>query len=301
MTDTAYVEFLQTSLPHLGLRWQGFRRVRGQVIKRLKRRLRALQLHDLSAYRAYLETHPEEWRVLDSMCRISISRFYRDHGMFQTLQADVLPRLARYVQTRHEGVLRCWSAACASGEEAYTLGIMWHLRVSPRFPDVQIDVVATDIDPHLLARARRGRYAWGSLKDLPAYWIEAGFDRCNQNYVVRETFRHAIRFVEQDIRQAFPQGSFHLILCRNLVFTYFADALQRTLLAGMTSRLVSGGILLVGKHESLPQPHPSMVRYAGQQGFFQKTDALVTPSGRCGWYEFCATRESSKGNGRAGF
>jgi chemotaxis protein methyltransferase CheR len=189
------------------------------------------------------------------MCRISISRFYRDHDVFETLRADILPRLAQYVRVHHEGQLRCWSAGCASGEEVYTLKILWHLCLSPQFPDVQLDLMATDIDPHLLDRARRGQYGWGSVKDLPSHWIEAGFDRFDTSYKVRETFRDAIHFVEQDIRQALPDGPFHLILCRNLVFTYFADSLQRTLLAGMATRLVPGGILLVGKHESLPQPN----------------------------------------------
>jgi chemotaxis protein methyltransferase CheR len=72
---------LQAALPRLGLRWPGFRKVRGQVIKRLKRRLRVLHLQDLVGYAAYLDTHPAEWGVLDAICRISVSRFYRDKGV----------------------------------------------------------------------------------------------------------------------------------------------------------------------------------------------------------------------------
>ena len=75
--EREYIEFLQVVLPRLGLRWPGFRKVRGQVIKRLKRRLKALHLQDLAGYAAYLDTHPAEWGVLDAMCRISVSRFYR--------------------------------------------------------------------------------------------------------------------------------------------------------------------------------------------------------------------------------
>lgn len=68
--------------------------MRGQVIKRLKRRLKSLQLQDVAEYAAYIDAHPAEWRVFDSMCRISISRFYRDKGVFETVQQEVLPRRA---------------------------------------------------------------------------------------------------------------------------------------------------------------------------------------------------------------
>jgi len=91
--ERAYIEFLQVVLPRLGLRWPGFRKVRGQVIKRLKRRLRVLHLQDLAGYAAYLDTHPAEWDVLDAMCRISMSRFYRDKGVFVTLRETLLPHI----------------------------------------------------------------------------------------------------------------------------------------------------------------------------------------------------------------
>src|SRR5919106_3075596 len=90
MTDADYVQFLKAYLPQLGLRWQGFRKVRRQVIKRLKRRLRDLGLQDLSAYTAYVKRHPEEWEVLDACCRITVSRFYRDADVFAVLRNHVL-------------------------------------------------------------------------------------------------------------------------------------------------------------------------------------------------------------------
>lgn len=270
MQDTAYVQCLQACLPRLGLRWQGFRQVHKQVTKRLKRRLRALQLPDLSAYVSYLESHPEEWTILDSLCRISISRFYRDKDVFDTLCTDVLPRLARCARAQHKQTLRCWSAGCASGEEVYTLKILWHLGVAPQFPDRHLCIIATDADRHVLERARRGWYPRSSMRELPPDWVEVGFARLDNGYVVRDVFREAVYFLEQDIRTALPPGRFDLILCRNLVFTYFAAPVQRDILARIVARLVPGGILLVGKHESLPQDCQHVVAYDAQRGLFQK-------------------------------
>jgi len=266
--ERADIEFLQTALPRLGLRWPGFRKVRGQVIKHIKRRLNALHLQDLAGYAAYLDTHPAEWGVLDTMCRISISRFYRGKGVFATFRETVLPELAEQVRASDATVLRCWSAGCVSGEEAYTVQLLWRLCLAERFPDIQLEIMATDADPHLIERARQGRYSRGSLKDLPPRWLEVGFERCGDDFVVRDTFREGIRFAAQDIRCEFPAGPFHLVLCRNLVFTYFADPVQRAVLTRIATRLAPGGILLVGRHEALPSEHPDWVPDADRQGFF---------------------------------
>ncbi|MEE9148952.1 MAG: CheR family methyltransferase [Candidatus Tectomicrobia bacterium] len=271
MANTDSIQFLQATLPHLGLQWQGFRKVRGQVLKRIKRRLRELGLPDVSAYGAYLECHAEEWGILDGFCHISVSRFYRDKRVFDVVLQEVLVRLAQRVQISQTHVLRCWSAGCASGEEAYTLNLAWHLSLAHRFPDVQLQIIATDASPHMLSRARQGRYAWQSVKDVPPHWIEAGFERHNSDYYVRDAYRD-IQFVVQDIRQELPKTHFHLVLCRNLVFTYFATPLQREILSQISARLLSDGILVIGTHESLPPDSPDFVAEAdqGALGLYRK-------------------------------
>ena len=95
MQDKECVQFLQWALPRLSLRWAGFRKVRRQVCKRIQRRIRTIGLADTNAYRKLLETDKEEWQVLDELCRITISRFFRDREVFDCLGAHVLPQLAR--------------------------------------------------------------------------------------------------------------------------------------------------------------------------------------------------------------
>ena len=94
MKDEQCVRFLPWALPQLRMRWDGFRKVRRQVRKRLARRLRELGLADTEAYRDYLRRHAEEWHYLDTLCRITISRFYRDKGVYAALSEQVLPTLA---------------------------------------------------------------------------------------------------------------------------------------------------------------------------------------------------------------
>jgi chemotaxis protein methyltransferase CheR len=273
MTDADYVQFLKAYLPQLGLRWQGFRKVHRQVIKRLKRRLQELGLQELSAYTAYVERHLEEWIVLDACCRITVSRFYRDPEMFDALRNHVLPSLAQVVSVEKQRELRCWSAGCASGEEVYTLKMLWEQCLSSQFPELRLRIMATDADSHMLERARTGWYTLGSLKALPCQWRAWGFDRCRGGYVVRQMLREGISFAEQDIRTDHPEGQFHLILCRNLVFTYFAQPVQQEVLEQIATRLVPGGILVVGKHETLPPSTRQMVAYDEPHGLYQRVQA----------------------------
>jgi len=260
LTDRQCVDFLQWALPQLGLRWTGFRKVRGQVHKRIVRRLRELELTHISEYRRYLAEYPAEWTDLDARLRISISRFYRDREVFDHLRHTVLPELARMASQRGEQRLKVWSAGCASGEEPYSVALIWINQVQADFPDLPCQVLATDADETMLQRAERASYPASSLKQLPADWRRNAFVCSNGEHELASQFRGLVQFRQADIRVDQPAESFSLILCRNLVFTYFDEPLQRQVLARLSERLVPGGYLVIGKHESLPRG----VRFAGQ-------------------------------------
>ncbi len=248
MTDAECVEFLRWALPRLRMRWGGFRRVRRQVCKRLARRLRQLDLADLTGYRTHLDTDPAEWSTLDAICRISISRFHRDRAVFDFLGDEVLPQLARGASA-----LRCWCIGCAAGEEAYTLKILWVLRLRPRFPRLPLHIEATDADEQQLRRARGACFSGSSLKQLPADWRAAAFEASDGLQRLRPAFRTGITFRQEDVRTRLAEGPFDLILCRNLVFTYFEEPLQVEILQALAARLRRGGALVIGAHETLPE------------------------------------------------
>lgn len=252
MRNQDCVGFLQWCLPGLGLRWRGFRKVRGTVCKRVARRMRDLGLADVAGYRALLATHPAEWARLDAMCRIPISRFWRDRGVFDELASNTLPALARDARERGDSVVRAWSAGCASGEEPYSLRLAWTLCAEPAFPDVRIDIVATDVDETLLARARRGLYRPSSLRDLPCSLAERAFRRSGDLFELRPELRRDIAFSLQDIRTEAPDAKFDLALWRNLVFTYFDAPTQSRLLDELRAHMRPGGALVIGAHEKLP-------------------------------------------------
>ncbi len=252
MEDSQCVAFLQWALPRLGMRWEGFRKVRRQVCKRLRRRLSELGLPNPAAYRAHLEQHPEEWAVLENLTHITISRFNRDRSVFTCLQREVLPALASGTIARGSNTMEVWSAGCASGEEAYTLTIIWQLALARRFPALTIRILATDLDDAMLARARRGCFTASSLRELPERWRAAAFVKQDRHYCLQDTCKEAVTIARHDIRTPPPDGPFDLVMCRNLAFTYFDLDLQRTTAARLASALQGGGALVLGTHEALP-------------------------------------------------
>lgn len=234
------------------MRWPGFRKVRGQVCKRLRRRLGELGLTDLDGYRAFLERHPEEWVRLEALTHITISRFHRDRGTFDLLLREVLPALAATAVARGDDVVRAWCAGCASGEEPYSLAILWRLGLAWDRP-LGLRILATDVDAAMLARARRGCYREGSLRELPPSWRAAAFGRRGSEFCVRDEFREAVSIARQDIRRdPAPGGGFDLVMCRNLAFTYFDVGGQQVVAARLAGAMQEGGALVLGRHEVLP-------------------------------------------------
>jgi chemotaxis protein methyltransferase CheR len=275
------VAFLQWALPRLGLAWPGFRRVHRQVCKRIGRRLQSLRLGSPAAYRAHLDSHPEEWRVLDSMCRIPVSRLVRDRIVFERLAGVTLPCLAARAMNRTDRTLSCWSAGCASGEEPYSLSVMWKLELAPRFPDLGFRVLATDVDERLLERARRGQYQHSSLREVPPAWIEAAFTRRARLFVLRPEFHLGVEFLAQDLRQHVPSGPFDLVLCRNLAFTYFDAPLQRLTLMRVLAALRPGGGLVIGRRERLPEGAAGLDPWIAELGVYRRAEGPQLGLGAC--------------------
>jgi chemotaxis protein methyltransferase CheR len=232
-----------------------------------------LQLDDFAAYRARLEADPTEWRAFDECCHITISRFFRDRGVFEVLRGRVLPDIAARAR-RERRAARMWSAGCASGEEPYTLKILWDLDVAGSFPDVSLAIIATDVDRTMLARAREGCFEAGSLHELPLHCVSQAFDQVGPLFCVKPRHREEIEFRYQDLRVATPALSFDLILCRYVAFTYFALPLQQQVLARIVDRLSPDGYLAIGTHERLPGDAPDLMPLAGAPQIFEKRAAV---------------------------
>ncbi len=120
---------------------------------------------------------------------------------------------------------------------------------------VAIDVLATDIDTVQLARATRGCFPSGVMRELPDHWRSAAFDDRDGESCLREPLR-AVRFAHHDLRTPPPPGPFDLVLCRNLAFSYFDEPTQRAVTESVRAVLRTGGVLVVGHDECVPSGAP---------------------------------------------
>lgn len=252
MKDAGCVHFLQWALPRLSMRWPGFKKVRRQVCRRLDKRIAELGLADVESYRKLLEREADEWSVLDALCRVTISRFYRDRIVFDYLSTEVLPVLVYQARRRKSTTFRVWSAGCASGEEPYTMALIHHYLIGTAYPDLGLEIIGTDSDPVMLARAGAGRYQHSSLRELPSAWRQEAFERHGDLSLLKPELREHVDFFNLDIRRSSPRGVFHVILCRNLAFTYFDRPLQRHMVKKFAGKLEQGGVLVCATHEKPP-------------------------------------------------
>lgn len=275
MKDEQCVRFLQWALPKLHMRWPGFRKVRKQVCKRVDARMRNLSVAGVDEYKAYLREHADEWAELDALCRITISRFYRDQGVFAILGQQVLPALARQALERGDTQLRVWSAGCASGEEPYTLAVLWAMELQSGFPGMSIEIVATDADANMMRRARDACYTFGSLKNMPDSWRKRAFELEDNSYCLKPEYKRCVELLEQDIRQQRPDGRFDLVLCRNLVFTYFEETLQLEHLSRIVDAMHDGAALVIGIHEKLPEEPAALSTWFDEQGIYRKRTDVI--------------------------
>jgi chemotaxis protein methyltransferase CheR len=142
------------------------------------------------------------------------------------------------------------------------------MSLAARYPELGFSVRASDADEDLLSRARAAIYGEGSLRELPDLWRERAFVRVEGGLRLADEFREGVTFVREDLREAAVRGVVDLVLCRNVAFTYFAEDLQRRTLERFKACLRPGGMLVIGRHERLPSPHP------------------FVPEGRCGDFFF---------------
>ncbi len=273
MNDCDCISLLQWVLPRLHMQWRGFRKVRGQVCKRIQRRMGELAITDVALYRDHLQQHADEWLLLRDLCRITISRFWRDKRAYVSLDSNVLPVLAQQAIQRGDGTLRIWSAGCGSGEEPYSVTLLWELKLRDRFPSLKLNVLATDIDHAVLARAKTACYGHGSLKDLPTDWYVIAFQQIDDAYCLRQRFKRGVTFRHHDVRDQPPDLQFDLILCRNLVFTYFDESQQRAVVGHLLNALVPDGALMLGSHEHLSADERRLKVWPGLPCFFTHRNA----------------------------
>lgn len=218
------------------------------VLRRIERRL-ALDHHDdLAAYVQRLEDQPEQRDVLFHDLLIGVTRFFRDPEAFARLEQDVIPELI--AQMSADNPIRVWCAGCASGEEAYSLAMLFHQAAREQKRPLHLKLFATDVHRESLSRAAAGVYDADAIARLTPAQVEQYFTRHGDEYAITPELRRFIVFSHHDILHDPPFTRLHLIACRNLLI-YLEYPAQKKILSLFHFALRKGGTLFLGPSETI--------------------------------------------------
>lgn len=244
----SFDEFLKGACPALDLNWRKYRR--RSVRKRVECRMKELDICDFASYLELIKEDPAEATGLPDLMRVTISRFFRERELWDELGRKALPDILDEKQP--DGTIRAWSAGCCCGEEPYTLAIIWLDRLQPRYPGHEIEVLATDIDETALKRAKEGRYAKGSIREVPAESLERWFSLEKGLWSLDERVKQLVRFEQSNLLTYPPPIGMDIVLCRYLAFTYYSGERLLSAATRLFEALRPGGLLMVGHKERLP-------------------------------------------------
>ncbi len=220
--------------------------------RRLAVRMRACGAHTFGAYAEVLDAVPAEYdRLLDALT-VNVTRFFRNPETWALLGRRVVPEL-----WARPGRVRVWSAGCASGEEPYSLALLFaeHAAAGEGVEAalVRLRIDATDLDPEAVEVARRAEYPAAALAEVPPALLARWFS-AEPPHRVAPALARRVRVAVHDLtREPPPAPPYHLIVCRNAVI-YFDRATQERIFAAFAEALVPGGRLLLGKVETLCGP-----------------------------------------------
>lgn len=215
--------------------------------KQMKRRLTSLRdKFGYTTFRDFLDAIRRSDELQDTVLKritINVTEFYRNPEQWETLRTNILPQLMRGKKE-----LRCWSSACSTGEEPYTLAMVLEEAGVRRY-----EILATDIDPFVLEKAKEAVYGRPAVQHVPPEKFPVYFEQREDVVVFRkERLKGNVQFRKLDLlTDPFPKG-FDLILCRNVVI-YFTDEAKHLLYQKLSDSLVPDGILFVGSTEQIFQ------------------------------------------------
>jgi two-component system CheB/CheR fusion protein len=259
VTDEGISEQFEDLLEYVrenrGFDFTGYKRP--SLVRRFGKRMQEVRIDGYAAYRAYLERHPEEFVNLFNTILINVTGFFRDQVTWDYVNSELIPRI---VESRAPGdPLRAWSAGCATGEEAYTLAMLFAEALGEEAFRQRVKIYATDVDEEALAVGRQAIYTPKQVEPVPAELRERYFERNgDSNYLFRNDLRRSVIFGRQDLIQDPPISRIDLLVSRNTLM-YFTAKTQVRILDAFYFALRGDGYVLLGKSEVLIRRSPLFV------------------------------------------
>jgi two-component system CheB/CheR fusion protein len=248
--DAATLQEFENLLSYLkqsrGFDFTGYKR--SSLMRRTLVRMQTIGVSGFANYQDYLQVDPKEFTRLFNTILINVTGFFRDPPAWEYLASDVLPGMIGPDGSSHP--IRVWSAGSASGEEAYTIAILLAERLGVEDFRERVKIYATDVDEEALNEARVASYEDRSTRDVPPELLRKYFEQQNGRFIFSKELRRSIIFGRHDLIQDAPISRVNLLICRNCMMYFNAEA-QGRILSRFQFALLPGGVLFLGRAETL--------------------------------------------------
>lgn len=221
------------------------------VLRSLRKRVGRSRACDLPDYLRLLRSSEEETTEFIGALSINVTDFFRDAGAFEALSEKVIrPVIKSKVGTG--GIVRIWSAGCATGQELYTLAICLEqeLKRTGNMENIIGTVTGGDLSKSAIAFARKGVYTKEQVKNVPPQLLLEYFDEKDEMYEVGDRLKRRVRFVNEDLLSEPVSRFFDIVVCRN-VLIYFSRTMHDQVVMNLHRSLRPNGYLMLGRTESL--------------------------------------------------
>ncbi|MEJ8755581.1 chemotaxis protein CheB [Pontibacter sp. H259] len=218
------------------------------INRRIRKRMDTLNIPDLKGYLDHLHENPSEIKKLCQEFLINVTSFFRDPEAFELLEKEVIPNIIS--EKGEDKQVKVWVAACSTGEEVYSLAILFREAFAQAGREPNIKLFATDVDHEAITQASKGSYPLSIAKQISEERLQRFFFRKANRYLVNDEIRKMVVFAQHDLQKDPPYSRIDLITCRNMLI-YLNTELQNKVLALFPYALNLGGYLLLGPSENI--------------------------------------------------
>ena len=220
------------------------------IYRRIERRMGIHEIEKISTYVNYLQANPQEIELLFKELLIGVTSFFRDPDAWEALKKDGISSIL--ASRPSGGVVRAWVAGCSTGEEAYSLAMVFREVVATMKPasNFKLLIFGTDLDKNAVEKARTGIYPPNITADVSASRISQFFEKDDRGYRITREIRETIVFAPHNVIMDPPFSKIDILICRNLLI-YMEQELQKKLIPLFHYSLNPGGILFLGSAETV--------------------------------------------------
>lgn len=221
---------------------------RSTLVRRLGQRMQSININSYQDYLQYLQSHDQEWMALLDTVLINVTSFFRDRDAWDYLASNIIPKIIASVQP--DEPIRVWSAGCASGQEVYSLLMLFAEALGIEACLQRVQFYATDVDEAAIQQARQATYDSKAVASIPPDLLEKYFEPTPGGYVFDRQLRPNFVFGHHNLVEDAPMSKIDLLTCRN-VLIYFTPETQASILVRFHFALKNTGFLFLGKSEAL--------------------------------------------------